>query len=170
MMCADHSPADGRCRSPRLAACIRPRRSRPWRKPPATLLAGGGRSIWGRHLDVSRGPVFGVTLDEQKRSAPMSFRSAPDSAGKRDTGGAGSGRGSFRTARGVDQPADAGGIIQYYTGSPLLRPSPVPRFVVPWLQEAGSDTPPYLINEERTFTDGRIVLVGGNARCYSEAD
>ena len=38
------------------------------------------------------------------------------------------------------------------------------KFVVPKLQEAGWDDPPHAINEQRTFTDGRIVFVGGRAR------
>ena len=38
------------------------------------------------------------------------------------------------------------------------------KFVVPKLQEAGWDDPPHAINEQRTFTDGRIVFVGGKAR------
>ena len=38
------------------------------------------------------------------------------------------------------------------------------RFVVPRLQAAGWDTPPHLINEQRTFTDGRIIFTGGKAR------
>ena len=38
------------------------------------------------------------------------------------------------------------------------------KFVVPWLQAAGWDTPPHLINEQRTFTDGRIIFTGGKAR------
>ena len=37
-------------------------------------------------------------------------------------------------------------------------------FVVPRLQEAGWDSPPHLINEQRTFTDGRIIFTGGKAR------
>lgn len=36
--------------------------------------------------------------------------------------------------------------------------------VVPKLVEAGWDNAPYAINEQRTFTDGRIVFVGGKAR------
>lgn len=36
--------------------------------------------------------------------------------------------------------------------------------VVPKLVEAGWDRAPYAINEQRTFTDGRIVFVGGKAR------
>ena len=38
------------------------------------------------------------------------------------------------------------------------------KFVVPRLQAAGWDTPPHLINEQRTFTDGRIIFTGGKAR------
>ena len=38
------------------------------------------------------------------------------------------------------------------------------RFVVPKLQAAGWDERPHAINEQRTFTDGRIVFVGGKAR------
>ena len=38
------------------------------------------------------------------------------------------------------------------------------KFVVPLLQQAGWDSPPHKINEQRTFTDGRIVFVGGKAR------
>ena len=38
------------------------------------------------------------------------------------------------------------------------------RFVVPLLQQAGWDSSPHEINEQRTFTDGRIVFVGGKAR------
>ena len=38
------------------------------------------------------------------------------------------------------------------------------KFVVPMLQQAGWDRPPHEINEQRTFTDGRIVFVGGKAR------
>ncbi|TIR26158.1 MAG: DEAD/DEAH box helicase, partial [Mesorhizobium sp.] len=36
--------------------------------------------------------------------------------------------------------------------------------VVPRLVEAGWEQAPYAINEQRTFTDGRIVFVGGKAR------
>ena len=36
--------------------------------------------------------------------------------------------------------------------------------VIPKLVEAGWDRAPYAINEQRTFTDGRIVFVGGKAR------
>ncbi len=32
------------------------------------------------------------------------------------------------------------------------------KFVVPKLQEVGWDNQPHAINEQRTFTDGRIVL------------
>ncbi|MGG6549117.1 UNVERIFIED_CONTAM: restriction endonuclease subunit R, partial [Prevotella sp. 15_C9] len=34
----------------------------------------------------------------------------------------------------------------------------------PKLQAAGWDDRPHAINEQRTFTDGRIVFVGGRAR------
>ena len=37
-------------------------------------------------------------------------------------------------------------------------------FVVPRLQAVGWDSPPHLINEQRTFTDGRIIFTGGKAR------
>ncbi len=36
--------------------------------------------------------------------------------------------------------------------------------VIPKLVEAGWDQSPYAINEQRTFTDGRVVFVGGKAR------
>lgn len=36
--------------------------------------------------------------------------------------------------------------------------------VIPKLVEAGWDRAPYAINEQRTFTDGRIVFIGGKAR------
>ena len=38
------------------------------------------------------------------------------------------------------------------------------KFVVPKLREAGWDDAPHAINEQRTFTDGRIVFAGGKAR------
>ena len=38
------------------------------------------------------------------------------------------------------------------------------KFVVPMLQKAGWDDAPHAINEQRTFTDGRIVFAGGKAR------
>ena len=38
------------------------------------------------------------------------------------------------------------------------------KFVVPLLQQAGWDKSPHEINEQRTFTDGRVVIVGGKAR------
>ena len=38
------------------------------------------------------------------------------------------------------------------------------KFVLPRLQAAGWDTPPHVINEQRTFTDGRIIFTGGKAR------
>jgi len=38
------------------------------------------------------------------------------------------------------------------------------RLVVPKLQASGWDDTPHEINEQRSFTDGRIVFVGGKAR------
>ena len=38
------------------------------------------------------------------------------------------------------------------------------KLVVPMLQQAGWDDPPCAIDEQRTFTDGRIVFVGGKVR------
>lgn len=38
------------------------------------------------------------------------------------------------------------------------------KFVVPKLQHAGWDDRPHAINEQRTFTDGRIIFIGGRAR------
>ena len=38
------------------------------------------------------------------------------------------------------------------------------KYVVPKLQATGWDDRPHAINEQRTFTDGRIVFVGGKAR------
>ena len=38
------------------------------------------------------------------------------------------------------------------------------KLVVPMLREAGWDDAPHAIDEQRTFTDGRIVFVGGKAR------
>ncbi len=38
------------------------------------------------------------------------------------------------------------------------------RFVAPRLQAAGWDNAPHVINEQRTFTDGRILFTGGTAR------
>ena len=38
------------------------------------------------------------------------------------------------------------------------------KFVVPKLQHAGWEDRPHAINEQRTFTDGRIVFIGGKAR------
>ena len=38
------------------------------------------------------------------------------------------------------------------------------KLVVPMLQQAGWDDSPYAIDEQRTFTDGRIVFVGGKVR------
>jgi type I restriction enzyme R subunit len=38
------------------------------------------------------------------------------------------------------------------------------KFVVPRLQNAGWENAPHAINEQRTFTDGRVLFVGGRAR------
>ncbi|MFG6571644.1 EcoAI/FtnUII family type I restriction enzme subunit R [Sulfitobacter sp. 1A13353] len=38
------------------------------------------------------------------------------------------------------------------------------RYVVPRLQTSGWDDAPHAINEQRSFTDGRIIFVGGKAR------
>jgi type I restriction enzyme R subunit len=38
------------------------------------------------------------------------------------------------------------------------------KFVVPLLQSAGWDDAPHQINEQRSFTDGRVVFVGGRAK------
>jgi type I restriction enzyme R subunit len=38
------------------------------------------------------------------------------------------------------------------------------RFIVPRLQRAGWDDPPYAINEQRHFTDGRVTFVRGRPR------
>ena len=38
------------------------------------------------------------------------------------------------------------------------------KFVVPKLQAAGWDDRPHAINEQKSFTDGRVVFVGGKAR------
>ena len=38
------------------------------------------------------------------------------------------------------------------------------KFVVPKLQVAGWDERPHTINEQRTFTDGRVMFIGGKAR------
>ena len=37
-------------------------------------------------------------------------------------------------------------------------------FVVPRLQAAGWDSAPHAIKEQRTFTDGRVIFVGGQPR------
>ncbi|MYK31294.1 MAG: DEAD/DEAH box helicase [Boseongicola sp. SB0670_bin_30] len=47
---------------------------------------------------------------------------------------------------------------------PLTEADTCRMFVVPSLQEAGWETRPHSINEQRTFTDGRILLVGERAR------
>lgn len=38
------------------------------------------------------------------------------------------------------------------------------KFVVPLLQRQGWDDAPHAINEQRTFTDGRVIFVGGKAK------
>ncbi len=38
------------------------------------------------------------------------------------------------------------------------------KFIVPKLQAAGWDGAPHSINEQRTFTDGRVMIAGGVAR------
>jgi len=38
------------------------------------------------------------------------------------------------------------------------------KFIVPKLQSAGWDDAPFAINEQRSFTDGRVMFVGGTAR------
>ena len=47
---------------------------------------------------------------------------------------------------------------------PLNEADTCRKLVVPRLQAAGWDTPPHAINEQRTFTDGRVVFAGGTAR------
>ena len=38
------------------------------------------------------------------------------------------------------------------------------KFVVPLLQRAGWDNAPHQINEQRSFTDGRVLLIGERAK------
>jgi len=38
------------------------------------------------------------------------------------------------------------------------------KYIVPLLQRAGWDDEPHAINEQRTFTDGRVVFVGGKVK------
>lgn len=38
------------------------------------------------------------------------------------------------------------------------------KFVVPRLQTAGWEGAPHAINEQRTFTDGRVIFIGGKAK------
>ncbi|MDP0494930.1 MAG: DEAD/DEAH box helicase family protein [Verrucomicrobiota bacterium JB024] len=38
------------------------------------------------------------------------------------------------------------------------------KFIVPLLQRAGWDDEPHAINEQRTFTDGRVIFVGGRVK------
>ena len=47
---------------------------------------------------------------------------------------------------------------------PLNEADTCRKFVVPRLQAAGWDTPPHAINEQRTFTDGRVFFAGSTAR------
>ena len=47
---------------------------------------------------------------------------------------------------------------------PLNEPDTCRKFVVPKLQAAGWDNPPHAINEQRTFTDGRVFFARGTAR------
>ena len=47
---------------------------------------------------------------------------------------------------------------------PLNEADTCRRFVIPVLQAAGWETPPHTINEQRTFTDGRVFFAGGTAR------
>ena len=47
---------------------------------------------------------------------------------------------------------------------PLTEADTCRKFVVPKLQATGWDAPPHAINEQRTFTDGRVLFVGNRAR------
>ena len=47
---------------------------------------------------------------------------------------------------------------------PLNESDTCRKFVVPKLQAAGWDNPPHAINEQRTFTDGRVFFARGTAR------
>lgn len=38
------------------------------------------------------------------------------------------------------------------------------KFVVPRLQTAGWEGAPHAINEQRTFTNGRVIFIGGKAK------
>jgi len=49
-------------------------------------------------------------------------------------------------------------------GMPMNEADTCRKYVVPKLQAAGWDNSPHAINEQRTFTDGRVVFVGGKAR------
>jgi len=49
-------------------------------------------------------------------------------------------------------------------GMPMNEADTCRKYVVPKLQAAGWDDRPHAINEQRTFTDGRVVFVGGKAR------
>ena len=48
---------------------------------------------------------------------------------------------------------------------PLNEADACRRYVVPKLQAAGWDTEPHRLNEQVTFTDGRIIVAGPLARC-----
>jgi hypothetical protein len=53
---------------------------------------------------------------------------------------------------------------------PLNEADTCRRYVVPKLQAAGWETEPHRINEQVTFTDGRIIVAGrGGRRCRSQA-
>ena len=60
--------------------------------------------------------------------------------------------------------ADETVSFQYDTHCPMTEADTCRKFVVPRLQAAGWDSPPHLINEQRTFTDGRIIFTVGKAR------
>jgi type I restriction enzyme, R subunit len=50
-------------------------------------------------------------------------------------------------------------------GNPILTEADTcRRYVVPLLQKAGWDNAPHQINEQRSFTDGRVLFVGGRAK------
>jgi len=46
----------------------------------------------------------------------------------------------------------------------LNEPDTCRRYVTPNLQTVGWDRPPYLLGEQRSFTDGRIIVTGGKVR------
>jgi type I restriction enzyme R subunit len=49
-------------------------------------------------------------------------------------------------------------------GSVVTEADTCRKFVVPRLQTAGWEGAPHPINEQRTFTDGRVIFVGGKAK------